>query len=278
MQGLKVIENELVPVYETSIGEKVVYGSELYECLGSKRQYTDWIKGRLKECDAVEKEDYQSFSQNNEKPTGGRPKLEYIIKLDTAKEMAMLERNEKGKQVRRYFITVEEKYNQGIVDRSQLSPQMQMFYVIADGQARMELEQKRQAEQISQIEENQKAISNAMQGRTEEDYSHWVNRCLSAIAESENYHYIGNRQERHKAVRAESYERLNDKRPCRLKQRVDAEQGRALRAGASTTRVKAITKLYIIEHDKDLKPVYESVIREMMICYCVDTKEKEQMH
>lgn len=44
MADLKVIENELVPVYETSTGEKVVYGSELYECLGSKRQYTDWIK------------------------------------------------------------------------------------------------------------------------------------------------------------------------------------------------------------------------------------------
>lgn len=275
MQGLKVIENELVPVYETSTGEKVVYGSELHEVLGVKSRYREWIDRRFSDIDAVENEDFQAAEIS---APSGQTKKDHIIKLDTAKEMAMLERNEKGKQVRRYFITVEEKYNQGIVDRSQLSPQMQMFYVIADGQARMELEQKRQAEQISQIEENQKAISTAMQGKTEEDFSHWVNRCLSAIAESDNYHYIGNRQERHKAVRAESYERLNDKRPCRLKQRVDAEQGRALRAGASTTRVKAITKLYIIEHDKDLKPVYESVIREMMICYCVDTKEKEQMH
>lgn len=273
MQELKLIENELVPVYVTSTGEKVVYGSELHEVLGVKSKFADWIKNRLNDCEASEYEDFETFSKILEK---GRPSIDYIIKLNTAKEMAMLERNEKGKQVRRYFITVEEKYNQGIVDRSQLSPQMQMFYVIADGQAKMELEQKRQAEQISQIEENQKAISTAMQGRTEENYSHWVNRCLSTIAESDNYHYIGNRQERHKAVRAESYERLNDKRPCRLKQRVDAEQGRALRSGASTTRVKAITKLYIIEHDKDLKPVYESVIREMMICYCVDTKEKEQ--
>lgn len=273
MQELKLIENELVPVYVTSTGEKVVYGSELHEVLGVKSKFADWIKNRLNDCEAIENKDFETFSKILEK---GRPSIDYIIKLDTAKEMAMLERNEKGKQVRRYFITVEEKYNQGIVDRSQLSPQMQMFYVIADGQAKMELEQKRQAEQIFQIEENQKAISTAMQGRTEEDYSHWVNRCLSTIAESDNYHYIGNRQERHKAVRAESYERLNDKRPCRLKQRVDAEQGRALRSGASTTRVKAITKLYIIEHDKDLKPVYESVIREMMICYCVDTKEKEQ--
>lgn len=61
------------------------------ECLGSKKQYIEWIKGRLAEYDAVENEEYQSFSQNNEKLTGGRQKTEYIIKLDTAKEMTMLD-------------------------------------------------------------------------------------------------------------------------------------------------------------------------------------------
>lgn len=136
MQDLKVIENELVPVYETSMGEKVVYGSELYENLESKRQYTDWIKGRLMECDAVENEDFQSFSQNNEKPTGGRPKQEYIIKLDIAKEMAMLERNDKGKQVRRYFIRVEKKYKESKIPSS---PSGQI-HLLAQGY--VELEQK----------------------------------------------------------------------------------------------------------------------------------------
>lgn len=121
MKELKVIENELIPVYETSTGEKVVYGSELYESLGSKRQYTDWISQRLEDCEATENEDFDSFSQKCEK--GGRPKTEYIIKLDTAKEMAMLERNEKGKQVRRYFIKVEKKYKE-----QKNTPEVQMAY------------------------------------------------------------------------------------------------------------------------------------------------------
>lgn len=43
MQNLTVIENELVPVYETSTGEKVVYGSELHEVLGVKSRYREWI-------------------------------------------------------------------------------------------------------------------------------------------------------------------------------------------------------------------------------------------
>lgn len=120
MQNLKIIENELVPVYETDTGEKVVYGTEFYSVLGVKSNYRDWIKNRLKDCDAVENEDFESFAKNLAK--GGRPKLEYIIKLDTAKEMAMLERNAKGKQVRRYFIQIEKKYRASSQMTGQAAP------------------------------------------------------------------------------------------------------------------------------------------------------------
>lgn len=106
---LRIIEKELVPVYETDTGEKVVYGSELHKCVGSKQEYSHWIKNRLKECDSIVDEDFTIILSES---TGGRPKNEYIIKLDTAKEMAMLERNEKGKQVRRYFIQIEKKYKE----------------------------------------------------------------------------------------------------------------------------------------------------------------------
>lgn len=123
MQDLKVIENELVPVYETSTGEKVVYGSELHAVLEVKSKFADWVKNRLNDCEAAENEDFESFSKILEK--GGRPQTEYIIKLDTAKEMAMLERNEKGKQVRRYFIQVEKKYKEKTADLSDLSVELQ---------------------------------------------------------------------------------------------------------------------------------------------------------
>jgi len=109
MNDLREIENELVPVYITSTGEKVVYGTELYEYLGSKQEYSNWVKNRLRECDSVEDTDFTTILS---KSTGGRPKQEYIIKLATAKEMAMLEHNQKGKQVRRYFIRVEDKYKE----------------------------------------------------------------------------------------------------------------------------------------------------------------------
>ncbi|MCI8313879.1 MAG: hypothetical protein HFH74_02270 [Lachnospiraceae bacterium] len=108
MNNLKLIENELVPVYETDSGEKVVYGMELHSVLVVKSKFADWVKNRLNDCDATENVDFCSFSKILEK--GGRPQTEYLIKLDIAKEMAMLERNDKGKQVRRYFIQIEKKY------------------------------------------------------------------------------------------------------------------------------------------------------------------------
>ena len=61
------------------------------------------------------------------------------------------------------------------------------------------------------------------------------------------------------------------KRNCRLDDRVQRAVGRALeeRPGIKKSELKKINKLYVIANDKDLKPAYELVIKEMMICYCV---------
>lgn len=104
---LTVVENGLVPVYETSTGEKVVYGTELHAVLGVRTSYKDWSERRLNDIDALENEDYEAAQIC---APSGQSRKEHIIKLDTAKEMAMLERNAKGKQVRRYFIQIEKKY------------------------------------------------------------------------------------------------------------------------------------------------------------------------
>lgn len=104
---LKMIENDLVAVYITSIGEKVVYGTELHAALKVKTPYRIWADRRFDECEAIEREDFEAVQICT--PSGQSMK-ENIIKLDTAKEMAMLERNEIGKKVRKYFISIEKKY------------------------------------------------------------------------------------------------------------------------------------------------------------------------
>lgn len=110
MNNLIIIEDGLVPVYVTGTGEKVVYGTELHKVLQVRSNYREWIKRRFNDIDAIENEDFESVEISM--VVKGTPKKDHIIKLDTAKEMAMLERNEKGKQVRKYFIIIEKKYKE----------------------------------------------------------------------------------------------------------------------------------------------------------------------
>lgn len=104
---MKLIDNQLVPVYETDKGNKVVDARELHEFLDSKQDFTNWIKNRIEKYEFVMDED---FSIIISKSTGGRPSTEYILAFDTAKEFAMVENNAKGRKARKYFIEIEKRF------------------------------------------------------------------------------------------------------------------------------------------------------------------------
>ena len=266
---LKIIENELVPVYETEKGIKVVYGKDLHKSLAVKTDFSTWVKRRLSECDAEEKEDFDLLPKIEEQVTGSKHTIEYLIKLDTAKEMAMLERNDKGKQVRKYFIQVEEKYKQTAININQLSPELQMFNQIFQQVAKTELEQKKLAERADQQEKNMKTIIDTFKG-TDSDVGteKWVNRCISKIAESDDFTYsFGNK---YAAARNESYRRLSDRAGCRLDQQLRNAISRAEERGCTKAQTNQINKLSVIMQNKRLKEIYVSVIKEMMIAYRVE--------
>lgn len=171
------------------------------------------------------------------------------------------------------FDVLEENYYnpQGQFDMSKLSPELQMFYAIADVQAKMELEQKRQAEQMSRIEQNQDAIVETFQKTDDaEDFQKWANDCIAKIAESTKFDKGYGRSKNYSLARSESYERLKQKRNCRLDDRVQKAKGRALeeRPDIKKSELDKINKIYVITNDKDLRPAYELVIKEMMIYYC----------
>lgn len=63
-----------------------MYGTELHKMLKVKRRYTDWVRNILFDCDAIENEDFEGAQIC---APSGQSKLEHIIKLNTAKEMAM---------------------------------------------------------------------------------------------------------------------------------------------------------------------------------------------
>ena len=99
--------NELINVTLNDNHEPVVSGRQLHEALDVNSRYTTWFD-RMKEYGFTEGQD---FLPNLGKSTGGRQATDHIIKLDMAKEIAMIQRTERGKQVRQYFIQVEKDFN-----------------------------------------------------------------------------------------------------------------------------------------------------------------------
>lgn len=101
--------NELINInYDTD--KPTVSGRELHKALEVKDHYTDWFK-RMTEYGFTEGEDFVGFSEKSDKPTGGRPSTDHQLTIPMAKEICMLQRNDKGKQFRQYFIRVEEAWN-----------------------------------------------------------------------------------------------------------------------------------------------------------------------
>jgi phage anti-repressor protein len=98
--------NELVKITEQN-GKRAVNARELHQFLESKQEFANWIKGRIEKYGFIEGQDFTSFDNFVKRETGSSVRKEYALSVDMAKELSMVENNEKGKQARRYFIECE---------------------------------------------------------------------------------------------------------------------------------------------------------------------------
>lgn len=121
----KDIMNEIVPVYVTNTNIKVVNARELYTALEVKKDFSSWAKSNLKNHKVIESVENTTNHFEGESEIdaikitipasqGKGRKIEYILTLDTAKELAMMSKCEKGRTIRKYFIEVEKAYNSTI--------------------------------------------------------------------------------------------------------------------------------------------------------------------
>jgi len=107
---------DLIQLHQTTIGSTqvpTVSARQLHSFLGVGKVFGAWIQDRIGSFGFVEGQDFvvvgNEFFPNLEKTSGGRPIKEYYLSIDMAKEISMVERNEKGKQARRYFIECEKR-------------------------------------------------------------------------------------------------------------------------------------------------------------------------
>ena len=103
-----------------------VNARDLWKFLESKQDFSTWIKRRIEKYDFIEGQDYLLHKFVEQLPSGAKHCIEYLISLDMAKELAMVENNERGRQARQYFIEVEKRFRNtgGLVEtiRDALTP------------------------------------------------------------------------------------------------------------------------------------------------------------
>lgn len=154
---------EIIKINNTDPNKLTVSGRELHKGLEVETRYNDWF-ARMCEYGFTEGVDFYS---NLSKSTGGRPSLDHQITIDMAKELCMIQRTEKGKFYRHYFIECEKAWN---------SPEAIMARALQLANSRLEtiLEQNKQLE----IKNNQLTIDNQMMKPKADYFDELVDRNL----------------------------------------------------------------------------------------------------
>lgn len=132
---LAIKENVLIKLHEQDDGSVAVMGRELHEFLEIGTRYDTWFN-RMTEYGFIENSDYGAIAQKRATAQGNITSyVDHVMTIDMAKEISMIQRNEKGKQARQYFLQVEKAWNSPemimkralqIADRKMIDMQMQI--------------------------------------------------------------------------------------------------------------------------------------------------------
>ena len=135
--------NELIKITETN-GQRAVSARELYKFLEATERFSNWFERQL-QYGFTENVDYVGCKQFN--ALANQELMDYALTIDCAKEISMLQRNEKGKQARKYFIEVEKSWKEQKKSLTQLDILAQSIAVLQEQERR-----------LRNVEENQKSI------------------------------------------------------------------------------------------------------------------------
>lgn len=157
LETIRIFSEDVIPVYDTDTGEKVVLGRELHEKLKIKTPYHIWFP-RMVEYGFVDGTDYFTENKNVHREDGRKMpqvQIDHIIKLDMAKHIAMIQRTPEGMEIRQKLIDLEK--NVSVKQFAGLSKELQAILVI--DQRTMKQEQRISAlENTMTIDYNQQRV------------------------------------------------------------------------------------------------------------------------
>nr|DAR30065.1 MAG TPA: AntA/AntB antirepressor [Caudoviricetes sp.] len=230
----------------------------LYEFLElAQGQFSRWAKANIESNEFYEEnKDWWGFDI----VSNGNICKDYRLTTDFAKHLSMESHSARGKEARRYFIAIEDRAKQEVINRSQLSPQMQMVMSMAEGMARQELEQKRQAKKIEEVQQtvsNMKDIFTTPIG----DWKNEINARVREISIKSGISY--------QELYGQLYGELENKAHCCLSRLQENKKKRMETAGNTKTAIKdGTTKIAVICDKPQLKEIFESIVRTYAMRYC----------
>lgn len=244
---LTVFNTEVIPVYTTSAGEKVVIGRELHEGLKIQSKYADWFKNMCA-YGFAENEDFSTFSKNLE--SGGRT-IEHILKLDMAKHISMIQRTPEGFAIRQKLIELD-------TNIESLSPELRLLI-------NMEVRQKQQDKAIADTNQRLDNIGDiiALDTRSWREDSH---KLIARIAQN-----MGGNDFFHD-INAEINKLVDQRGGVSLERRLSYKRQRMADEGVCKSKRDKLTKVDVIAEDKKLIEIYVAIVKEMAIKYGVDSE------
>lgn len=154
--------SELIPLANND-GAQAVMGRDLHTFLEVGKDYSTWFKDMCR-YGFTAGQDFSPISGKTS-AAGGRPRSDHIISLDMAKEISMIQRTNKGKQARQYFIECEKRARAPKIDGSEIT-RLELIQIAMNAETeRLALEAKNE-----KLEEFQRNI-HAGNGITLTDFS-----------------------------------------------------------------------------------------------------------
>lgn len=239
--------NELIKTITRDDGTIAVSGRELHDFLGVGKDFSNWFKD-MASYGFEEGKDFSPFSAKT--PNGGRPRIEYVMTLDMAKEVAMIQRTDRGKQARQYFIEIDKQAHHDITG---LSPATQA--AIATTQALAAQERR-----LNRVDAKVDAISDIVSISTM-DWRRATREIITKIAHMRGDDY--------QATRKDIYKDVEQRGGYSLSTRLTNLRNRMAGEGQSLSKRNKTNKVDVIGNDKRLIEIYMAVVKDHAIKYRV---------
>lgn len=270
LETIRIFSEDVIPVYDTDTGEKVVLGRELHERLKIKTAYKDWFP-RMCEYGFVEGTDYSLVAQKcatNNPKNPYTTRTEHVITLDMAKHIAMIQRTPEGMEIRQKLIDLEKNVSHYPVGQPSSLQILNMMVQAVNEQAARSAETEKRVDAIESSFNNMCSI---MTLSVKDDARKVCQRTLNAIATKRGggtaYADVWN----------EVYDEMKEN-GFDVRRRLDNRKKDAASKGMSKTFVRKINAVDIIfdSKDKKMESAFINSVRRLAAATNVKFEVKEE--